>query len=73
MKARFSKGTVFGTPIPGPMQDSEGTFDGLSGIQIFLENKAPSDWSIWISPETHIWTNASQIFLQVLVYTGMGP
>ena len=38
----------------------------------FPENKAPSGWSMRISPE-FIWTNGSQISLKVLVYTGIGP
>ena len=44
-------------------------FQGHWSIQIFVEYKAPWDWSIRMSPHIHVDTN----LYEVLVYNGIGP
>ena len=59
----------------GPIPVSGETFGELSGPLVHTdspENRVPRDWSIRISLEL-IWTNGTQISLEVLVYTGIGP
>ena len=47
-------------------------FQGHWSIQISLERKAPRDWSKQTRLK-FIRTNGAQIFLKVLVSTGVGP
>ena len=49
---------VLGRAIHGPMPVSGETFDEFSGPLVhtdFAENKAPSDWYIWMSPEIYMY------------------